>query len=448
MVIDARMVYLIIALVVVGLGEILLLRKGFKSGKRNLASLRRDTRPTPTGPLTPNKRIAVVPEDAAGESEAADDGRADADALATPLETPKYQNVVEFPYRNTPAGEYADLKREIRSRERSGKEERSMREMIEEIRGIASPNALTILPETDDDDAADTYDDVPASAFDTEFPADENAALSSVTLATPPGQPTGARNADLSDPAAALSRPEALDDLNDAPDTLRTPEELIKAGVNLVRQGQLDDGIGMLEEAIETAPGRAEAHFNLGIAYTLKESTGYAIQAYQRAIQLDPQYGKAFFNLGTLHLKQGNMQDAITSLEHAVKLLPDPMKALWNLYEAYRSNDLFTKALFTLQQLIELEPEDASLYNHAGICYVKLGEYAKAIKSWKQSITLGAASQLIHYNLGKTYELRGEFPEAVDQYKKFLAMTRDSSHWKELTAEVQERLANLQRRSG
>ena len=441
MVIDARMVYLIIALVVVGLGEILLLRKGFKSGKRNLASLRRDTRPTPTSPLMPNKRVAVVPEDAAGESDAADNVRADADAPATPLETPNYQNVVEFPYRNTPAGEYADLKREIRSRERSGKEERSMREMIEEIRGIASPNALTILPETDDDDA---YEDVPASAFDTDLPVDENA----VALPTPPGQPAGARNADLADPAAALSRPEELDDLNDAPDTLRTPEELIKAGVNLVRQGQLDEGIGMLEEAIESAPGRAEAHFNLGIAYTLKESIGYAIQAYQRAIQLDPQYGKAFFNLGTLHLKQGNMQEAITSLEHAVKLLPDPMKALWNLYEAYRSNDLFTKALFTLQQLIELEPEDASLYNHAGICYVKLGEYAKAIKSWKQSITLGAASQLIHYNLGKTYELRGEFPEAVDQYKKFLAMTRDSSHWKELTAEVQERLANLQRRNG
>ncbi len=63
---------------------------------------------------------------------------------------------------------------------------------------------------------------------------------------------------------------------------LPSSEELIKSGVQLVRQEKLDAGIELLEQAVELVPEKAEAYFNLGIAYTLKEFTPKAIDAYQK----------------------------------------------------------------------------------------------------------------------------------------------------------------------
>ena len=123
------------------------------------------------------------------------------------------------------------------------------------------------------------------------------------------------------------NHPATFDEIEEGQETeeLVPPEEFIKSGLELVRQGHLDEGIKKIEEVIEYVPEKADAYFNLGIAYTLKEDISQAISAYQRAIEIDPKYGKAFFNLGTLYLKQGNVQEAIPSLEQAMKLLPSKL---------------------------------------------------------------------------------------------------------------------------
>lgn len=430
------MIYLIIiaVLVIVGLVEFLIIKKGLKAGKKASSYIRGGSGSSPSNPLI-NKRIQQ--EELQQESFPEQEFPSERENHVEPSD--KRKIVKSFPEQSPKiAADSSDLKREIRQKESPVREEKSALDMIQEIRGervhpdqdsheqFRKSYVFATRPEELQESKTKTYEALSANV--------ENGDNREISEADSESEKVGRKE------LATFDEIEKSQEIEE----VESPEEIIKSGLDLVRQGHLDEGIKKIEEVIEYIPEKADAYFNLGIAYTLKEDIPQAISAYQHAIEIDPKYGKAFFNLGTLHLKQGDVQEAIPKLEQAMKLLPDSMKALWNLYEAYRSTGLFTKALASLQKLIELEPDDASLYNHLGICYVKLGDYTKAIDSWKRSLELGALSPLIHYNLGKTYELYGEFGAAKEHYKEFLDLSSDTSNWRDLVSEVHDRLDNLE----
>ncbi len=413
---------IIVLLVVFGFIEFFLIKRGMKSGKGISLPSRNGVVSSPLSSLT-NKYIH--PKERRQESFSKQQEVIESEDRG--------EDIVSFPEKSQKAADLSDIKREIRQKESSVRDQ-SMLDIVQEIRGESghpgrdsyelSQEQFTI--ETEQDGIEDAGAASKKESITVEN-SEEDEEIFGVT-----------NDSEEVIGGWTSSEEEVIEEVE-----VVSPEELLKLGLDLIRKGELDEGIEKIEELVEYVPEKADAHFNLGIAYTLKEDIPQAISAYQRAIEVDPKYGKAFFNLGTLYLKQGKIPEAITQLEQSVKFLPDSTKALWNLYEAYRSKGLFTKALSSLQRLIELEPEDASLYNHLGICYVKLGDYRKAIDSWKRSLSLGALSPLIHYNLGKTYELCGEFAAAKEHYNQFIAFASKSSDLKELITEVQDRLDNL-----
>lgn len=444
------MKYLIISglLVLFGLLEFLLIRKGLKTGSKPSSSLRNDEEPSLLRSLrnkylhSPERRAEPFPKPKKGVEPVAERG----------------EKVLSFPEKSPKLVDLAELKRAAPSPESPAREP-SMRDIIQEIRGESSHS----VPARPESPPAQLPAEVKPAAAPPALEPPPNARKQTLVSMKPlertprmidlnrkreerNGQEASPPASELADDAAKVEELEDIEEIEatEKAGDVASPEELVKTGVDLVRRGHLDEGIRKIEAVIAQVPEKADAHFNLGIAYTLKENLPQAINAYQRAIEIEPKYGKAYYNLGTLYLKQGAIPDAIAQLEEAVKLLPDSMKALWNLYEAYRSSELFTKALSSLQKLSALEPEDASLHNHLAICYVKLGDYAKAINSWQRSISLGASSHLIHYNLGKTYELSGDVSAAREHYQQFLALAAKTAAWQELVAEVQDRLANLQ----
>ena len=424
------MIYvLIVILILVIFLEFLIIRKGLRSGKRTASYLQQrgdahtpeslsyqqaaNDFPTSDGTEISENQPPPPPDSEVAPEEFADDAES--------------KNVVPFtPKPGQTAGAAAEIQQEIRQKESLPQEEPSVLDIIQEIRGKTLP-----------------------AAEQTDTPPDTTETTEDETEAAQPAEPqtssaeTQPEDQKHDEPGIAIEQTSRPGDT--PPD--ETDEDPLKTGLELIRQGKLDEGITQLQTLTQATPERAEVYFNLGIAYTLKDFVPRAITAYQRTLALNPEYGKACFNLGTLYLRQGNLPEAIKQLERATTLQPDSMKALWNLYEAYRSQGQFHPALKTLQRLIELEPEDASLYNHVGICHARLAEYQKAIAAWQHSISLGASSHLLYYNLGKTHELLGNIEEASDHYRRFLDLTADMPDQQEFVIEVQSRLANLEPRT-
>ena len=264
------MIYLVALLLILAIiFETLFLRKGLKSAKKNSAHLRSDH----AVPLSSrsNKRAnsssgAPLPETTASEELVSQDAD-------------YFKNVVEFPDRKS-TGRESSFSDGLRHSAGPDSREKSVHDMIQEIRGgKLLPRVDTELSETVevDDEKSDEYEEVLEYE---ELPAeDEIAAEESFDSKETDALPLNATIEDdeFSTPAEDEAAPEVeddaletLEDLEEA-EIVPSPEELLKNGIRCVRQGKLDEGIAALEQAVASAPEKAEAHFNLGIAYTLQE---------------------------------------------------------------------------------------------------------------------------------------------------------------------------------
>ena len=78
-------------------------------------------------------------------------------------------------------------------------------------------------------------------------------------------------------------------------------------------------------------PGRAEVHYNLGVAFDQKGRFDEAVACCKRAIALDPNYGEAHNNLGNGLMRLGQPEEAIACFRRALDLQPRSHLAHSNL---------------------------------------------------------------------------------------------------------------------
>ena len=97
-------------------------------------------------------------------------------------------------------------------------------------------------------------------------------------------------------------------------------EERLVAGVELQREGRLEEAIAQYDEAIRLDPLFANAYTIRGIAYRALGQPEQAIEDFDQAIQLDPQAARAFGNRARVRTLLGQDEGAQQDLGRAVQL--------------------------------------------------------------------------------------------------------------------------------
>jgi arylsulfatase A-like enzyme/Flp pilus assembly protein TadD len=172
---------------------------------------------------------------------------------------------------------------------------------------------------------------------------------------------------------------------------------LLSYGVLLVKLDKPDEGIAILQKALEIATYDPDVWTHLGIAYWKKKEYSKALESYDKALPLDPHSALLLNNLGTLYFSMALQSKKKEDLSRAV--------------------DCFEKA-------IAMDPEVASAYNGLGGTYKLLGENEKAISAWKRAVELNPAFDFPLYNLGVTYLEMGGKSLALEYLEKYLALKK------------------------
>jgi len=85
-----------------------------------------------------------------------------------------------------------------------------------------------------------------------------------------------------------------------------------------VRQGQWDQGIGLLKQLLETEPNNLKARNLMGIALTGKGNIAAADQEFKRALQIDPHFYPALKNLA---INEFGKKDVAAAQKHLTAVL-------------------------------------------------------------------------------------------------------------------------------
>jgi choline-sulfatase len=102
-------------------------------------------------------------------------------------------------------------------------------------------------------------------------------------------------------------------------------------GLILARKGDLDQGIALMESAIEKDPRAQMVHQtlnNLGLAYLGKGECEKAIATIEKSLAVRPDYANAMYNLGLAHEKCGDPKAALEAYEAYLKAAPNLDPAL------------------------------------------------------------------------------------------------------------------------
>ena len=84
-------------------------------------------------------------------------------------------------------------------------------------------------------------------------------------------------------------------------------EELIRTGVKLLRENDLDAAQSKFEELLELDAESALAYSNLGMIELLKQRPHFAIKHLEKAIELDDRLFHAYLNLGSAYFVTGDL---------------------------------------------------------------------------------------------------------------------------------------------
>ena len=78
-----------------------------------------------------------------------------------------------------------------------------------------------------------------------------------------------------------------------------------------MQRADFDAAITELEAALKLAPDNASLHYNLGLAYKLKDQLDKAVPEFQNAIRLQPDLADAHYTLGVLFWQRGEFDQAV-----------------------------------------------------------------------------------------------------------------------------------------
>jgi tetratricopeptide (TPR) repeat protein len=187
-------------------------------------------------------------------------------------------------------------------------------------------------------------------------------------------------------------------------------------GSVLAEQGEKQEAIDQLSEAVQLRQDSSEAWNALGEAHFRFGDSNVARSAFERAVKLNPRSGVAHSNLGAVLLEGADPTAVADQLERAIQLLRDPTdlaEAHYLLSRICTSRGETDEALKHLEMATKLEPELAEAWSDLGELYrVKLNA-AGALASFERAVNLNPNDSTAQYRLGSEYLRRGQISAAV-----------------------------------
>jgi arylsulfatase A-like enzyme/Flp pilus assembly protein TadD len=170
-------------------------------------------------------------------------------------------------------------------------------------------------------------------------------------------------------------------------------------GMLLVREGELDKGIEVLNKGLAIFKYDPEPWTLIGIAHWRKGEYQKAIKHYEMALSLDDSDAAIYNNMGTLFL---------------------------SMFMQSKKREDYSRAEDSFKKAITRDPSLASAYNGLGSAYKFTGQNDAAITLWEKTLQLDPDYDFPMYNLGLAYLEKGDKSQALSYFERYLALKKET----------------------
>lgn len=196
-----------------------------------------------------------------------------------------------------------------------------------------------------------------------------------------------------------------------------------RLGVELFRQGALEEALGFLARAVALDPGVAEARNNHGVALAAAGRADQAQREFEAAVTLAPGYAEARVNLARVLEERGILDGAEQQYAAVLKADAGNDKARAGLAALYDRTDRPDLAIREFRLLSARRPDLAEgEFILAGQEARKARDYARAEKFFRRAADINPQHAPAWAELGTNSYLAGEYPKGAEYFRKALTI--------------------------
>lgn len=281
----------------------------------------------------------------------------------------------------------------------------------------------TEAPESNEQEDEDVVADTPTPETETGFSPEEEeeepeAEEANMEDGSGYWQQSGEQeHEEVFEPAAEETEPEEEEASTEIQD-----QDRIERALSLLNNGQVEDGLQTMADAIEAQPDNAALryHYALMLARSRKDYHS-AREELLPVIELDPENTDALFLLGELEELDGDFSSA---RNHYLMLLdvdedyPNAYYRLGMITAAHFEEERAEAAKYFKKAAKQDRSNYDSLYQYALLLNEVLGKPEKAVKYFKKTLKINAFHPFAYYDMALVYHQLGEYRKAADAYQK------------------------------
>lgn len=188
------------------------------------------------------------------------------------------------------------------------------------------------------------------------------------------------------------------------------------------QQGRLAEAEKELATALKLDPGRAEILANLGLTLSSEGELDRAIACYREAIEARPDLAELHFQLGNALQGKNCLPEAVACYERALERKPSSARARCNLGSALLRQGKTEKALKEIARALELDPQLAEAENAYGVALKEQGRIAEAAEHFVRAVQRRPDYAEALNNLGCVWERQGRAAASIEAHRRALAL--------------------------
>lgn len=171
----------------------------------------------------------------------------------------------------------------------------------------------------------------------------------------------------------------ATEELVKQVERLKEAEAGVKAGADMLRQGDYDGALAALKTVLDKNPQDPNAHYLSGMAYLRKNMIPEASDSFLKVTELSPKFAAAHYQLGVCYQRQGEPEKALAAYQKALDLEPSNSDVAYNEGLVLFGLGRIDEALPRFEQALAQRPDDPAYLEMAGRCYINKADFPKAV---------------------------------------------------------------------